>query len=338
MLVVRPHEHAGLIDFSEAIEALEEAFLALAENPGLTLPRQIVDRQVRLAVHQSSLPFLGAAGLMAHTRHFASRPGLYPAASLVFDLKSGALDAVVLGQVLSGPPIDGVVDIRTAATSAVATRLLARADASTVGVLGSGRQAQGHLVALAAVRPLRWVKVFSPSPAHRERFAKEMAEALKVQVTAVASAEEAVEGSDVVQVMTSADEPVLLGRWLRPGQHVTSVLGGETPRDPGGRPLKKPRRDLDDEVLKLIDVVVINSRAQAEQDFQGNLADAVEQGILSWERIVELKDLVAGRSPSRANARQITLYKNNGGVGIADMTLATLAARRARERGLGVEV
>lgn len=337
-LVIRPDDHAGLIDFPEAIETLETAFRAWAREPKLSLPRQIVAQKIRLAVHQASVPFLGGAGLMAHTRHFLSDKGYYSAATLVFSLETGALDAIVLGQVLCGPPIAGIVDLRTAATSAVATKILARESARTVGILGSGRQARNHLVALKAVRPLRSVKVFSRSRENREDFAQEMARALKIQVAAVGSAREAVQEVDIVQVMTSADEPVLLGEWLEPGQHVTSVLGGDTPRDVKGRPLKRPRRDLDDEVLRRSHVIVINSRVQAEQDLQGDIVEPVERGFLTWEQIYELKDLVAGLCPVRENSKQITLYKNNGGQGIADMAITALVARRAREQGLGIEV
>lgn len=337
VLVVRPEEHTGLLSFAEAIEVVENAFRMWREETSLNLPRQIVNQRIRLAVHQASVPFLGAAGLMAHTRYTEASSGKDEchAASLAFDLKSGALDAILLGQVLCGPPISGVTDIRTAATSAVAMKYLARSDSQTVGVIGSGRQAQSHLVALAAVRNVRSVKVYSRSTANRESYAQKMAAALRIPVEPVSRAEGAAEGADIVLVMTNAAEPVIFGEWLRPGQHVTSVMGSNTPRDNQGRPLKKPRRDLDDGVLKRSDVIIVNSRVQAGQDLQGDIVLPIERGVLTWERVHELAELLAGGVPGRTSAEQVTLYKNNGGQGVADVAIAAFVARRAKEMGLG---
>ena len=143
---------------------------------------------------------------------------------------------------------------------------------------------------------------------------------------------------DIVLVMTDAGDPVLLGQWLKPGQHVTSVLGGNTPRDGKGRPLRPPRRDLDDEVIHRSDVIVINSRAQAAQDWQGDIVLPIENGVLTWERVHELGELVSGRIAGRTDPRQVTLYKNNGEQGIADVAIAAVVVKLARERGLGIEI
>jgi alanine dehydrogenase len=338
VLVVRPEDHAGLVGLPEAIEAIEQGYRAWAEDARVNLLRQIVSERPRLAVHQASVPFLGRAGLMAHTGDMPGGEHGYHAASLVFDLETGGLDAIVLDRIDCGPPVAGVADLRTAATSAVGTRHPARSDATTVGVLGSGRQAQTQLAALAAVRPLRAFKVYSPTEAHRREYAARMASALDLEALAVDTARAAVEGVDIVLVATNTKEPVLLGDWLVPGQHVTSIMGGNTARDPSGRPVGTPRRDLDDGVLERSATIVINSRAQAELDYQGDIMPPIERGVLRWERVHELGELVAGRAPGRTRADQITLYKNNGGQGVADMALAALVARRARELGRGVEL
>jgi ornithine cyclodeaminase/alanine dehydrogenase-like protein (mu-crystallin family) len=116
------------------------------------------------------------------------------------------------------------------------------------------------------------------------------------------------------------------------------VLGGNTPLDADGRPLRAPRRDLDDEVLRRCDVVAVNSRDQARQDWQGDLMEPIERGALTWERVHELGELLGGLATGRTRPDQITLYKNNGGQGVADVAIAALAARRARELGRGVEL
>jgi ornithine cyclodeaminase/alanine dehydrogenase-like protein (mu-crystallin family) len=339
VLVIPPSDHTALLSFPEAIEVIEQAYRAWGQEPSLNVLRHIVNERIRLAVHPASVPFLGAAGLMAHTRHLGPSLGTgHHAASLIFDLETGALDAILLEQIACGPPIAGVTDIRTAATSAVAMKYLTRADAERVGILGSGRQAQSHLIALATIRKLRSAKVYSRSPANRESYAHKMTKALGIPVEAVSRAEGAVRDVDIVLVMTDTKEPVLFGEWLKPGQHVTSVMGGNTPRDSLGQPVQKPRRDLDDEALRRSDIIVINSRAQAQQDFQGDIMLPIERGVLTWERVQELGELLAGKVSGKTDARQITLYKNNGGQGVADVALATLAAKKAREKGLGTEI
>jgi ornithine cyclodeaminase/alanine dehydrogenase-like protein (mu-crystallin family) len=273
---------------------------------------------------------------MAHSR--GRTPDRHHAASLVFNLETCELDAILLDQILCDHPVRGVADLRTAATSAVATKHLAREDANTVGIIGSGRQAQSHLAALAEVRAIKFAKVYSRSPANRGSYARQMAGALKLDIEPVTTAEEAADGMDIVLVMTDASDPVLFGEWLSPGQHVTSVLGGNTPRDSQGRASRPPRRDLDDEAIRRSDVIVINSRAQAEQDLQGDIMIPVERGVVGWDHLHELSELVGGKVPGRTESRQITLYKNNGAQGVADVALATFAAKKARALGLGMEV
>jgi ornithine cyclodeaminase/alanine dehydrogenase-like protein (mu-crystallin family) len=163
-LLIRPEEHAGLVSFAEAIDVIERAYASVSHDPSLNRLRQIADERIRLAVHMAAVPFLGGAGLMAHTRGHGPH---HHAASVIFNLETGALDAVLLDQILCGHPVSGVADIRTAATSAVATKYLSRADAKTAGVIGSGRQAQSHLAALAVVRSLQFAKVYSRSAANR---------------------------------------------------------------------------------------------------------------------------------------------------------------------------
>lgn len=253
-------------------------------------------------------------------------------------MNTGILEAIVLGRIVTGPPISGTVELRTPSTSAVGTRHLARPDAHTVGIIGSGRQARGHLAATAAIRSIEAARVYSRTPANRERFAEEMTEVLEIDVRPVGSAREAVEGMDIVLVMTNTSEPVLFGEWLGPGQHVTSVMGGNLVRDDQGRALHPPRRDLDDRVIERSRVIVINSRAQAEQDAQGDIMLPIEAGRLTWDRVAELGELLAGAAPGRTSPEQITLYKNNAGQGVADVALAALVVQRAREQHLGVEV
>ena len=200
--------------------------------------------------------------------------------------------------------IDGglITEMRTAAASAVATRLLARPEASTLAIIGSGVQARSHLEALRLVRDFRDVRVWSPrnAAAFAERFG----------VKAAASAEEAVRGADVVVVATMSMAPVLFGTWLSPGTHINAV----------GAP-RPTWRELDDETLRRSRIYV-DSRDAA----------LVESGdvIAAGQVFAELGEVVAGTRPGRTRVDEITLFKSVG-VAVEDIVAADLVYRKASE-------
>jgi ornithine cyclodeaminase/alanine dehydrogenase-like protein (mu-crystallin family) len=193
-----------------------------------------------------------------------------------------------------------ITEMRTAAVSAVATRLLARPEASVLGILGSGVQARSHLQALRLVRTFREVRVWSPRNA--AAFAKEFG------VRAVPTAEEAVRGADVIAVATSSQTPVLSGAWLAPGAHINAV----------GAP-RPTWRELDDEALR-------NAKLYVEQ----REAATRESGdvIASGKIFAEIGEVVAGTRPGRQSADEITLYKSVG-VAVQDVVSADLVYRKA---------
>ena len=198
-----------------------------------------------------------------------------------------------------------ITEMRTAAVSAVATRLLARPEASVLGILGSGVQARSHLTAMRLVRTIRDVRVWSPRNA--PAFAKEFG------VRAVASAEEAVRGADIVVVATSSQTPVLSGAWLAPGTHINAV----------GAP-RPTWRELDDEALR-------KARLYVEQ----REAATLESGdvIFSGKIFAEIGEVVAGGKPGRQSPDEITLYKSVG-VAIQDVVSADLVYRKALAAGI----
>jgi ornithine cyclodeaminase/alanine dehydrogenase-like protein (mu-crystallin family) len=198
-----------------------------------------------------------------------------------------------------------ITEMRTAAVSAVATRLLARPEASVLGMLGSGVQARSHLAAMRLVRTIRDVRVWSPRNA--PAFAKEFG------VRAVASAEEAVRGADIVVVATSSQTPVLSGAWLAPGTHINAV----------GAP-RPTWRELDDEALR-------KARLYVEQ----REAATLESGdvIFSGKIFAEIGEVVAGEKPGRQSPDEITLYKSVG-VAVQDVVSADLVYRKALAAGI----
>ena len=217
---------------------------------------------------------------------------------------------IVLFKPETGEPLvtmDGrlITEMRTAAVSAVATRLLARPEASVLGILGSGVQARSHLAALRLVRTIREVRVWSPRNA--AAFAREFG------VRAAPSAEEAVRGSDIVVVATSSQTPVLSGAWLAPGTHINAV----------GAP-RPTWRELDDDALRKARLYVEQREAATRES-----GDVIAAGKI----FAEIGEVVAGRKPGRQSADEITLYKSVG-VAVQDIVSAELVYRKALKAGI----
>jgi alanine dehydrogenase len=235
----------------------------------------------------------------------------------VYNITNNALEGVVDAY--------GLTEIRTAAVSAVGARYMARPDSRTLGIIGTGREARAQVPAICAAIPIERVKAYSRSEEHRETYAREMRHRLGIDVSAVGTGEECVRGSDIVVTMTNAREPVLEGAWLTPGAFICAV-GATTPE----------RRELDEEAVRRAGTIVIEHLPQAQAEC-GELRHAVAIGDLTWDRVVELKDIVSGQVPGRDSADEITLFDTIG-IGSEDVALATYALAKARELGGGVEL
>ena len=234
----------------------------------------------------------------------------------LYDAESGELLALI--------EADKLGQMRTGAASGVATKYLARADARTVGVYGAGWQAQSQLEAVCAVRDIENVKVYSRSPESRARFCLEMSARLNdVNIAPVEKPEEAADAGIVITI-TSSREPVLQGSWLKPGTHINAA---------GGNSIL--RRELDDEVIKRSSFIAVDSIDQAKIE-AGELVTAVEKGLLTWERVKELRYVVNGEMRGRANDDQVTLFKSLG-VAIEDVATAAVLYRKAKEQNVGKE-
>ncbi len=193
-----------------------------------------------------------------------------------------------------------ITDVRTAAASAVATKHLARPDASVLALLGSGVQARSHLAALRLVRDFREVRVWSPRRA--AEFAREHG------VTAVASAEEAVRGADVVVTVTTSRTPVVRGEWLSPGTHINAIGA-----------VRPDWREFDDEAVRRARIYV-DSRDAAVQES----GDVIAAGAI----FAELGEVAAGTKPGRQSTEEITLFKSLG-IAVEDVATAELLYRKS---------
>ena len=312
-LLLREEEVQALLSVGDAIEALERTFRAQAEGRAVNLPRQRV-RWPGGTLHVMAAGDLGSGyvGLKAYT----AVGGQTRFVVLLFHAESGELLAII--------EADRLGRLRTGAATGLATRYLARPDARVVGMIGAGRQAAMQLMAVCAVRPIAEARVYSPTPERRAAFAHRMRETLGIPVQAVERPEAAVEGADILITITSAREPVLRGAWLRPGVHLNAA---------GSNALL--RRELDEEAIARADLIVIDSRAQGQIE-AGDFLEPLERGRLQWERVYELRDVVAGRV-GRAHPEQITLFKSLG-IALEDVAVAAVAYERARAQGAGERI
>jgi alanine dehydrogenase len=302
----------SVFDWNLAIAALREAYAAADDEA--RYPARVIARGGGNWLRTlSGVP--GDSGLMG-AKTIAGAMSIREVSYLISLFDQGSAELVAL---LDGNSITGY---RTAATSALAADLLAPPGPVTVSVLGSGFEAKKHVRALAAVRELKSVQVFSPRAESRERFASELAD-LGTAIVPAESPDAAVAGTSlVVCAARSYDEtPILLGRWLEPGMTVVSI--GSTVRE---------QREVDEEVIARADVVIADVVSEVIGD-SGDLVAARQAGI-EPKRVGSLADLVGGREAGRTSADEIVVYKSVGSA-VQDLAVAAMCVRRAREAGVG---
>lgn len=308
------HDVHQLLNMPLAIGLVEEALKARATGRAVDIPR------VRTRVPQGTLHVLQAASQdlnrIGYKAYYSSSTGTRFHVHL-YDMQKGPLDAMVEANTL------GIV--RTGAASGVATRYLAREDAKIVAMIGAGRQAVGQLEAVCEVRKIEEVRVWSRSAERSRKFCHAMSARLRIDMHPVESGADAVRGAHIVNVITKAAEPVLLGQWLEPGQHINAA---------GSNSLI--RRELDEAAVRRSDYVVVDSRGTARNE-SGDLLPAVETGLLDWDSLTELGEIITGRAPGRTSPVQITLYESHG-MGIQDLYVAERLVQMARGCGVGQDL
>ena len=348
MLILRAEEVGGLLSMAEAVDAVEKAFGDWGKYPEINLTRRRLHfGGARLNTMPAALPSGDKIGLRIQSEILAVSGGVqtYPSRSplvdVLFDTRTALPVAMILSSTQRGMTKDGIPlhtsDLMTAAISAVGTKWLSRADATELVLLGCGKQARNHLIAMAAICRLKRVNVYSPTRARREQFTVEMSRTLRLNIVPVNEPKEVIERADIVLAATNTNVPAYDGAWLRDGTHVTSIVGSNVGMVQAGVITQK-RRELDDETLTRAAIIGIASRALAEQDQQGDIYEQVQSGLISWDKVIELSEIVAGHANGRQNDADITVFKNNGGQGIAELAIADLILTRAREKKLGIEV
>lgn len=310
-LLLREHHVTELLDIQTAIAAVEEVLRDQAEGQATNKPRyRVAIPASQLHVMAAGDKKLGVYGLKAYT---ASRKG---ARFLVLLYESDT------GDLLAMIEADRLGQMRTGAASGVATKYMARESADTVGIFGTGWQAESQLMAVCAVKQIKLIKAYSRSRERREAFARKMTSLLRVEVTPAETPEEAARGQSIVITATSAREPVLKGEWIDAGTHLNIV---------GSNFLSKAEVDV--ETIRRASIIAVDSIEQSKIE-AGDLLPAIERGVINWESVTEFGRIVAGRDRGRTSDENITLFKSNG-IALEDISTALRVYNLAQERGVG---
>ncbi len=323
VLVVNRREVRELLPMRECIELMAHALAALARGDAVVPLRPVIRLPDGVSAFAAMPAYVGTPAAIG-VKLISVFPGnegrgveSHQGATLLFDAADGALRAII--------DAGAITAIRTAAVSGVATRLLARQDAHTLALLGSGVQAATHLDAVCAVRAIQEVRVWSRTPAHARRFAEESSRRTGLAIGVAERARDAVRGADVVCTVTASREPVLEGAWLMPGAHVNAV-GASLPS----------ARELDTEAVRRSRLFV-DSRASALHE-SGDFLLARAEGAIDDAHIVgELGELVLGRVDGRPSDDEITVFESLG-LAVEDVMAAHAIHQRALDRGVGTRV
>ncbi len=312
-LLLTEAEVESLLDMPATLDAVEEVLRAQAEGRATNHARRRVMLPTGgLNVMFAGAPDIGATGLKAYS---ISRSGarFY---TMLFDSETGELLSIMQS--------DRLGQMRTGAASGIATKYLAREDATTLGLYGAGWQAESQLEAIAYVRKLERVIVYSRTEESRKLFADKMGELLGMEIETTHSPEEPA-AQDIVVTITSSPEPVLMGEWLSPGAHVNAA---------GSNFLFKS--EIDREVVRRASFVCVDSREELGLE-AGSLMRPLETGVILPEAVYELGQVVAGQVQGRRGPEDITLFASQG-IALEDIAAARLVYDRAIEQDIGRDV
>jgi alanine dehydrogenase len=345
-LILSNDDVEKLLTMPECIDALEEAYVELAEGRGVSrtrsdciTPTTRPDAVYALKSMDGVIPKLGIGAIRINSdivtfpkrgnnirreKVPAAPNGRYCGLVLLFSTENGEPLAILP---------DGVMQrMRVGAANGLGVKYLARKDARTVGILGSGWQAGTQLMAVCAVRAIETIRCFSPNQSNREAFAKQMSEVLGVDVVPVDQTEDAIAGADIVMCATNTLDNVFFERWMRPGIHLSSI--------------KRPEIEM--KALKRADRIVLHSHdstpihvtthdlAFAEKDKEKRgWATVVD---LDFQKLPTLPELIAGQVVGRQCEEEITCFMNNIGLGYQFAAAGAVVYRKAKASGIGHEL
>jgi len=321
MLLLSEKQVQGLIDIDELIAALEQAHIQYSTGNAV-MPVRLVVPLPQIDGRITSMPgYLNqdkALGMKVVT-YFQNNPKqnlpAILATIMLFSAETGKMIAAMDGSYITA--------IRTACASAMATKVLANPQTPVLGILGAGVQARAHIQALARVRKLEKIKLYSPSGAAALK--QEMAPQVQATIEATKSPDEAVRNADLVVTVTTAKEPILNMDWLKPGVHINAV-GSHRP----------DMREIDGATLARAKVVVDSQEAIMAEC--GDILLAIKEGSIAKEKIHgEIGEVLAGTKAGREHGDEVTLYKSVG-IAIQDVATANLVYHKALKQEVGTTV
>jgi ornithine cyclodeaminase len=323
LLIVGGTEVQRALPMADCIEAVDRAMRALSGGAALVPLRTILllpggsNFFGAMPGYLGDPPSLGAKILTVYPANTQRGLPSHVGVVLLFDTETGIPLAVMDAAQITA--------IRTAAASAVATRALARTDAQSLAILGTGEQAITHLESLSNVRKLRSVRIWGRTYEKARSFAQEQGARLSLRIEAARSAEDAVRNADIVCTVTASHEPVLKGSWLSRGAHV-NLVGAS----------RNTSREADDDVVTASRYFV-DSRTSARAE-AGELKHAMDAGLVGESHIIgEIGEVLSGKTAGRTSSSEITVYKSLG-VAVQDLAAAHVVYERAMRDGIGTRV
>jgi alanine dehydrogenase len=314
MLYLTEQDVTNLLTMQDALASVEIAFKAQANGDATNEPR----RRVRA----NNAILMTMSGAIASLNAFGFKAYSVARGKARFHVN---LYDTTTGELLAMMEADKLGQMRTGAASGIATKYLARDDAKTVGIYGTGWQAQSQVAAVCAVRKIESVKVYSRSEEKRNAFSEAMSQELGIANIAPVADPEAAAEADILITITSSREPVLKGAWIKAGTHINAAGGNSILRS-----------EVDDETIKRANFIAVDSKEQARIE-AGEFVFPIEKGLLTWERVQEVCHVVNGDVRGRKTTEDITLFKSLG-LAIEDVATAALVYRKAVEQKFGKEI
>lgn len=324
ILILNHAQVEELLTPAACITVMEEALAALARGE-VYQPLRTVIRPPTAAGLMGLMPSYvagehaayGLKAICVFPQNAAIGKDAHQGGVLLFSAETGELLALVSAAAITA--------VRTAAVSAVATKLLAREDAAELALIGVGVQGHAHLAAMAAVRPLKRVRVASRNPENARNFAAKMTPDYNFSIEAVDSVEAAIRGADLIVTVTTAAEPILRHDWISPGAHL-NVVGSSIPTT----------REVDTATMAIARLFV--DRRESTINEAGDYLFAAREGGIGPDHIrAEIGEVLIGAKPGRTSADEITLFKSLG-LAIEDLAAAEYAYRQAQAQQTGIWV
>lgn len=317
VLFLSSQEIEPLLSMKDYIETIESAYQQMGQGGTTMLPRIKLDTSRKpgfLKILPASFSELEVAGIHAYT---VSGIGTFTKVIFLFNTNTGDLQAVIES--------DRIGWLVPGALSAVATKYLAKKGAKVMAIFGSGRQAKSQLPAVALVRDLELIKVYSPQKKHRDQYCEEMRNLLNLNVLPVDSPEEAVKGSEIISTTSNSSTPVFDGNLIEQGTHINAI-GAHDP----------DRRELDSVSVQRSKLVADSKDRVLKEE--GEVLIPIKEGLIKPDHIYgELGEVIAGKKQGRKDEKEITLFLS-GGIGIEYVAIAARIYQLALKEKIGQEL